>query len=50
MQLPIKENIQFKSVDVKGTTQQAYKQGTITAKEVNALSDTSNPVISQVNF
>ncbi len=48
MQLPIKENIQFKTVDSKNTNTNTMKPGTITSKEVNALSDTSNPIISQV--
>jgi len=63
MQMPIKENIQFKTVDTKlahnvsgsgsicntlSTGISGTKLGSITAKEVNALGDTSNPIISQV--
>jgi hypothetical protein len=48
MQMPIKENIQFKTHDSKSVQPNTAKPGSITAKEVNALSDNSNPIISQV--
>lgn len=59
MQLPIKENVQFKTLDTKqqhvnglshSTNTTHIKPGTITSKEVNAIADTSNPLISQVFF
>lgn len=58
MQLPIKENIQFKTLDSKVSASSSpnninsnfnsTKAGLISNREVNALGDLSNPLISQV--
>jgi hypothetical protein len=48
MQLPIKESVQFKTADSKANLSSTNKQVIFTSKEINALADTSNPIISQV--
>jgi hypothetical protein len=51
MQLPIRDNIAFKLVDVKQNpnTIDSQKQQLLSqVKECNALTDQNNPIISQV--
>jgi len=55
MQLPIKESVQFKTIDTKANNANNQnlntnsRQSLLTAKELNAVADNSNPIISQVS-
>ena len=50
MQLPIKENVQFKIFDSKGSQSKNQNQTLSNNKDITAISDISNPIISQVKF
>ena len=50
MQLPIRDNISFKLLDVKQNSDNSKQTHLLDVKEMNALNDQNNPIISQVVF